>query len=183
MLRPFTTSGGKLRFSENLSAGWDMLEPPRLSGTRMGFAWSESGFRSVQEPLPSARMANLAIPDRCPAPNRTQWPLLQQSVPRLDSAKPICSQIGCYASSPQARSSNARLNDTIRLEGAYEARQISLTTPRETGPYVLEVEFLLESGQQIVNEAAKRIAERLHECAARRFGLERQSAVATEESR
>ena len=158
--------------------GWlDMLEPPRLSGTRLGFAWKGgNAIQSVQEPfLPAGDWQTVRL--EINAEPLTELNGLFYNKPcRVwikrcvfiheggETAASIYSGPGSHLTS---------FEGTYRLEGAYEARQISLATPAAKGPYTLEIEFLLESGSQIINDSASRIAGRLHECAARRHTLER----------
>jgi len=159
----------------------EILEPPRLSGTRIGFAWTQGGeIYSVQEPyLPIGDWQTVRL--QVAAPARTELHGLFYSkacrvwIRRcvfLHGSGETAAQL-----TPGPGSNLAQINGIQRLEGAYEARQISLSTPSGPGPFTLEIEFLLESGTQIVNDAASRISSRLHECASKRAVVERRLAA------
>lgn len=156
----------------------DILEPPKLSGTRLGFAWNQGGsVQSSQQPfMPAGTWQTVSLP--ISAPPMTELHGLMYSKPcRVWIKKCVfihSSKESAAKLVPGPGSNLVEINGMLRLEGAYEARQISLMTPRESGPYQLGLEFLLESGERIVTDAASRVSQRLHQCSTRKASLEKQ---------
>ncbi len=155
----------------------EMLAPPALSGTQMGFAWKVEGeAKSAVEPfLPAGDWQTISI--RIPAPPRTELHGVLYNKPCRVWIRRCVFRTGREQSDAQLRagpgSSLTPLQGMFRLDGAYEARQIMLNTPPRPGPYSLEMEFLLESGLPLVDDSVARAAERLYECTARQAMLRR----------
>ena len=157
-----------------------MLAPQALGGTKLGLAWRHRGdVQSVQEPfIPSGEWQSVKL--TIDAPPRTPLNgLLYNQACRIWIRR-MNFRSGSRESGvqllPGPGSSLAELDGILRLEGAYEPRQINLITPDYRGPYELDLEFLLESGLEIANDAAGRICGRLQQCEARRIDLERSGA-------
>jgi hypothetical protein len=56
------------------------------------------------------------------------------------------------------------VHGVLRLDVAPEPQQIQLTTPKTAGPYVLEIELLLETGPMIQLASANRLSRQLEQC-------------------
>jgi hypothetical protein len=153
----------------------EMLAPPRLSGTQIGFAWKvgQETKSAVQPFLPTGDWQTVSI--RIPAPPRTELHGVLYNQPCRVWVRRCVFSSGTEQTAVQLRpgpgSSLAPLEGIVRLDGAYEPRQIMLNTPPHPGKYTLEMEFLLESGTPIVNDSVARGAQRLQECSARQASL------------
>jgi hypothetical protein len=155
-----------------------ILHSPNLPGTRMGLAWRRgSNVESAVKPfLPSGDWQSVSV--EITAPPLTELHGLLYSMPcRVWIRKSSFAGQGFETQAKLRAGPGSHLSEiegVLRLDGAYEARQVILVTPRELGPYVWNLEFLLESGEGISNEAAMRLTERIHRCEAGRLQLERQ---------
>ena len=145
-----------------------MLAPPKLPGTRMGFAWhTRGGPQSALEPfMPGGDWQTVRL--LLNAPPRTEVNGLLYCRPcrvwirqfQLDGQPvPILPGPGSHLS---------RQGELIRLDGAYEARQITFRTPNTPGPHRLSLDFYLEAGPRIAAASVARSAENLHRCLAHR---------------
>lgn len=157
-----------------LSAQFDqwseMLAPPGLSGTQIGFAWNVgSQVQSVTEPfLPNGDWQKVRL--SISAPPRTELHGLLYNRPcrvwiRRSVFRSAEAEVPA-ALAPGPGSDLFERNGMLLLHGAYEARQIRVVTPPGGGPYQLELELLLETGREIVNDAVKRVTMRYHQSVA-----------------
>lgn len=159
---------GDLGDLEREFLGWrTVLAPAPPSGTRLGLAWEEGGrVRSATVPfLPSGGWQSIRLPFPAPPktivngvlfnkPCRIWFRRFAVRVPSGDIPLEIA---------PGPGSSLSRVGNVWRLDAAYEARQVTFTTPNEAGPFELVLDLLLEAGRPISDEACVRLAERLHE--------------------
>jgi hypothetical protein len=166
-----------LALLEEFEIWLDMLAPPGLEGAHGWVAWNQgSNVQSTIVPLlPSGDWQTVRF--EIPAPPKTElygllydkpcrvW--IRRSVFRYGSVETAA------VIKPGPASHVVHADGLVRLAGAKEARQMRLVTPSGSGPYTLELEFLLESGPRIINETAARIADRLQKCTATRVAMER----------
>jgi hypothetical protein len=149
----------------------EMLAPPGNPGTRLGFAWIESGrAETAQVPfLPSGEWQTVRL--MVPAPPSTQLSGVLYGRPCRIWFKRCLWRFGSSQMQAQLLSGPGsqlvQSGGFLRLEASYEAGQVSVKTPSTPGPYELEIEFLLEAGPLITAEVSRRLAERLQECAVR----------------
>jgi hypothetical protein len=147
-----------------------MLAPPGNPGTQLGFAWTERGeVRVAQVPfLPSGDWQTVRLSITAPP---------DAEISGLFYGRPCRVWIRrCFWRSSQKQdrprliagpgSQIVESGGLLRLDGSYEPKQVSLKTPHTRGPFELEFEFLLEAGPQISVEAARRLSDRLQQCAA-----------------
>jgi hypothetical protein len=167
---------------ESLIHEWQMwqamLAPQGPSGTRIGLAWKARGqVDSVQIPFlptgdwqlvrfeldaPPSTLLNGLVYNK---PSRTWIRRAEFLTPsERIKAKLI----------PGPGSQLLEINGNFRLDGAVETQQVNFVTPKQPGPYRLELELLLEASPQISQDTAARLADRLHQCAARTSQLLRQ---------
>lgn len=154
-----------------------ILAPEGLSGTRIGLAWHEGAeIKSAEQPfLPTGDWQRLRFEVIAPPRTILNGLLYNQPCRVWIRRCAFISRSGETPASiyPGPGSQLSELNGIRRLDGAYEPRQISLVTPDGAGPYLLELDILLESGLGIINDAAGRLSERLHRSEAQRIGMER----------
>ncbi len=149
----------------------ELLAPPRPGGTQAGLAWyAGNNVDRVQIPfLPNGGWQTLRFEFNAP-PNTEVNGLLYNKPCRawirriafVHDGKDLTPPIN-----PGPGSILIKTDQGFRLDGAYEARQLIFLTPRWPGPYTLEIELWLETGQPIVNAAIARLASRIHQCTAR----------------
>ncbi len=174
-LEPVPEPGKLSELLREFESWQTILRPPGLSGTRCGFAWHQpGGAKSVELPiLPAGGWQTLQF--KIDAPPRTVIDGLLYNKPCRVWIRRCCFITAAGKTWPELRpgpgSNLTEINGIQRLEGAYEAQQLGLVTPQSPGPYILELEILLESGPMIVDDAASRVADRLHQCAARASAL------------
>lgn len=167
---------------DNLTREWSvwqsMLAPQKLSGTRIGLAWRARGqIDSVQIPfLPSGDWQVIRFEFDAPPSTLMNGVLYNKAcriwIRRAEFLTPNGPTIAKLMAGPGSQINE--INGIIRLDGAYETQQVNLVTPSQPGPYHLEWEILLEAGQQISQDTAARLADRLHQCAARTTQVMRQ---------
>ncbi|MDR3689063.1 MAG: hypothetical protein P4L46_06760 [Fimbriimonas sp.] len=156
----------------------EIMAPQPPSGTRVGIAWFRGGdVQSIQVPfMPCGDWQTLKV-DIGALPASEVQALMYNRPCRVWIRQ--CTFTGPHGTfnAKFLAGPGSQLTDfggIIRLDGAYEARQITLRTPSEEGPFTFELEFWLESSPSIVNDAAIRIATRLEECVVRTSAWERQ---------
>lgn len=62
----------------------------------------------------------------------------------------------------------SEVENALCLRGAYEPRQLNFRTPQLAGPYRLKFELTLESNESIENGICAQLADRIHQCIARK---------------
>jgi hypothetical protein len=152
----------------------EIFDEPGAPAGKVGFAWMESGKQRAVEVgfVPSNKWQTVKLV--IPAPPKTRlngflygWPAkiwIRKASWRLSSSKiseEIPAEIGCGLASQMVSQGGL-----LELSLVYEPSQISLQTPNRTGPYELELEFLLEYGPNITANLSARLSARLEQCVA-----------------
>ena len=170
------------RILDTLRQEWSMwqtmLAPQKHSGTRIGLAWKTRGqIDSVQIPfLPSGDWQVIRFEFDSPPSTLMNGVLYNKPcriwIRRAEFLTPNGPVKAKLMAGPGSQLNE--INGIVRLDGAYETQQVNVVTPSQPGPHRLEWEILLEAGPQISQDTATRLADRLHQCAARTTQFMRQ---------
>lgn len=148
-----------------------ILDEPAAPAGKLGLAWLADGKRNIAEsgfvPNGSWQTVRLTVD----APPRTMLSGLIYAYPcriwirrsvwrRGDSVSPatIRSGPGSELGSEQG---------FHRLDAAFESTQIQVVTPGGAGPYELQIEFFMETGETSAANVATMLARKLDECVVR----------------
>ena len=164
------------RLSREFELWQQILAPEPLSGTKIGLAWKERGqVQSVQVPfLPTGDWQTIQFEFNAPPQTWLNGLLYNKSCRVWIRRAEFFIFEGVYPAKLTAGPGSQLydLDGITRLDGAYESQQVNLRTPVKPGPYRLELEILMEAGGQISVDAATRLSDRLHQCAARTHALQ-----------
>lgn len=146
----------------------DLFSERQAWAGMLGLAWIEDGARRIAEVryLPSGDWQTVRL--RIDAPRKTQLSGLLFGRPcrawirrcfwTMDEKQTAASI------RPGLGSSLSYAGGLHRLDGVFEPNQITVTTPSSAGPYELVLEFLLEFGPRVSEDAASALSKKLDQC-------------------
>jgi hypothetical protein len=142
-------------------------EPPPPPG-KLGLAWLQDGRQSIAEARYQPTGSWQSVRTTIDAPPRTLTSGLLYGLPSRIWIRRAVWKYGASVTPATLRvgpaSSLSRSGAILRLDAAFEPNQISLETPGGSGPYQLDIEFLLQTGSSIESDAATRIGKALDQC-------------------
>ena len=146
----------------------DLLGEPAPPAGKLGLAWVQDGKPRVAEVAyqPTGDWQTISV--QVDAPPKTPLNGLLYGPPFRAWIRHSTWHVGGMRTSATLRGGlGSQLKygaGLYQLDGVFEPNQINVTTPGGDGPYTLEIEFLLETGPMIIEDAAAGLARKLEDC-------------------
>jgi hypothetical protein len=146
----------------------EMMGEPRPGLGKLGLSWTRDGEQVVSEREYAVQAGWQSLSLGIDAPAKTSVSGLMYGLPakiwirRCVWNRPTGSEPAKLKCGPASRI--AIVDGVLCLDAVVEPQQIRLITPDETGPYTLEVDFLLETGPSVHLSSAARLAKQLEKC-------------------
>ena len=145
-----------------------MLGDPAPPPGKLGLSWIRNGERCISEVayLPEGRWQTVRLGVDAP-PDTAVSGLIYGLPARIWIRNCVWRLKDGFVEAPiqcGPGSTISKVEGAIRFDVVFEPQQLRSKTPSTAGPYILEIEFLLETGSSIHLSAAARLAGQLEHC-------------------